>query len=505
MKTSKLISAALAAMLAVGTFAVIPSETGLSTAIVSEADTSATLSDFKATPGNRSVTLSWTRLYSAYAYSVYYRKSGDTEWKSYKTSTTPGCIITGLDPDTSYDFEVIAYDRDYNLLAYGFAYDVTPSSKNNTSENGFVISTDSDGLKYVASYKGSGGDIVIPSNVSYIGEEAFMENTSITSVTIPSKCTSIGNAAFKDCIKLKKVIVESNVSVSADAFSYCFSLESIEFKKSVRGIGEYAFLQCQGLKKLSIAEGSSNFTIYASAFRGCISLETVKLPKNCAKICPLAFLNCFSLREITVPSTTKFEYSGDNAHIGYFYAGKTAANAWDEKYYFGKADNKTSVYYETLSKNPVTNNFVQLGVLYYGIKKYTPAKVTMVVTKGSDAEKYAKKYDITYKYASGSSSSSSSGKLAAPENFRATKKTTTSISLAWDAVDGADAYAVYMYNSKTGKYEKYKTVQGAKCTVSGLTKGTKYKFKVYALNKVNGKYRTGNASDILTVSTKSAQ
>ena len=50
------------------------------------------------------------------------------------------------------------------------------------------------------------------------------------------------------------------------------------------------------------------------------------------------------------------------------------------------------------------------------------------------------------------------GKLPAPTGITATKSG-TKIIIKWDEVDGADAYRVYMYNSKTKKYEKYKNVK----------------------------------------------
>ena len=67
---------------------------------------------------------------------------------------------------------------------------------------------------------------------------------------------------------------------------------------------------------------------------------------------------------------------------------------------------------------------------------------------------------------------------------------------------GADAYRVYKYNPETKKYEKYKTVSGASCTIKDLEANTKYKFKVVALDKQNKKYVSGKTSKTVTVSTK---
>lgn len=62
-------------------------------------------------------------------------------------------------------------------------------------------------------------------------------------------------------------------------------------------------------------------------------------------------------------------------------------------------------------------------------------------------------------------------------------QTTTSITLKWNKVTGADGYRVYKYNTKTKKYEKLKDVTGTSLKISKLTAGAKYKFKVKAYTK----------------------
>lgn len=96
----------------------------------------------------------------------------------------------------------------------------------------------------------------------------------------------------------------------------------------------------------------------------------------------------------------------------------------------------------------------------------------------------------------------SAGKLKAPTDFKASTSQ-TKIVLKWNAVKGADAYRVYMYNAKTGKYEKYKTVSSAQCSITGLKKNTKYKFIVTPLTKnSSGKYVKQTNSKAKGVTTK---
>ncbi|MGN1133126.1 MAG: fibronectin type III domain-containing protein [Oscillospiraceae bacterium] len=58
----------------------------------------------------------------------------------------------------------------------------------------------------------------------------------------------------------------------------------------------------------------------------------------------------------------------------------------------------------------------------------------------------------------------------------------TSVKLTWSTVKDADGYYVYKYNTKTQKYEKFKTVKSNTFTFTNLAKGTTYKFAVKAYN-----------------------
>jgi hypothetical protein len=91
-------------------------------------------------------------------------------------------------------------------------------------------------------------------------------------------------------------------------------------------------------------------------------------------------------------------------------------------------------------------------------------------------------------------------KLPAPENIVYTAKS-DSITLKWDAVDGAEAYRIYMYNRETKKLEKYKNVSKTTCKVKDLTADTKYIFKIAAIDKVNDKYVEGSRSKQINVKT----
>lgn len=349
-------------------------------------------------------------------------------------------------------------------------------------ENDFIIETDADGDKYVSGYTGSGGDIVIPSGVVWIGEKAFSRNTSITSVTIPKTCWYwIDKNAFKDCTNLRSVTFEGSIDgIGEGAFNGCTALERVTFNGDVGredgsgGIGYRAFYGCTSLKVLKFTDSSAKLDMIGEyAFMNCTSLSQVELPADLSVIYGGAFLNCEALAVVSVPAAAKLE--GDHI-FGYMYG--TLEGGSKKGYLI--ADGKTSMRISDLDKS-ITQN-----------------AITLVISSGSGAERYVIKTGIGYTYGV---TPVSSKKLPAPENLKASAEANM-IVLKWDAVKGADGYRIYMYNSESDKYEVYKSVKSTKCIVTGLKKGTKYKFKVSSLKDSNGRYTAGKASEEISCSLK---
>ena len=78
-------------------------------------------------------------------------------------------------------------------------------------------------------YKGKGGDIVIPDNVTKIGDEVF-RGKKITGVVIPEGVQEIGAFAFQECTKLEKVQLPQSLGmVRKGAFHVCRSLTELIF------------------------------------------------------------------------------------------------------------------------------------------------------------------------------------------------------------------------------------------------------------------------------------
>ena len=103
-------------------------------------------------------------------------------------------------------------------------------------------------------------DLIIPDNVTSIGDFAFYGCTGLTSVTIPNSVTSIGKNVFEKCSNLTSVTIPNSVeSIGYYAFHNCTSLTSIEIPSSVTSINSYAFSGCSALSSFTVAEDNPNY------------------------------------------------------------------------------------------------------------------------------------------------------------------------------------------------------------------------------------------------------
>ena len=133
-------------------------------------------------------------------------------------------------------------------------------------------------------------------------------------------------------------------------------------------------------------------------------------------------------------------------------------------------------------------------------KTYDASSTIKATTKEADKQDNSngKNTDFTKPSSSNntsnSSASDSSSKLPAPKNLKA-KSGDEKIVLTWSKVSGADAYRVYIFDETKGKYVRYKTVKGTKCTITGIVGDKNYKFRVAGAvyNKSTKKYTSGNA------------
>ena len=143
---------------------------------------------------------------------------------------------------------------------------------------------------------------VIGYPVTAIGEGAFENNRSLTSVMIPYTVTEIGAKAFSHCY-LRSVSLSSGlVTIGDGAFNFCTKLTSILIPDGVKTIGENAF---SGTGLSSVAVPDSVTSLGNGAFSGCSELNSAILPQGINKISYGLFNQCLELKSLVIPEGVK--------------------------------------------------------------------------------------------------------------------------------------------------------------------------------------------------------
>ena len=146
----------------------------------------------------------------------------------------------------------------------------------------------------IISYRAKEANYVIPDSVISIGDFAFSECNSLTSIIIPDSVTSIGYSTFSECKSLTNINIPDSVTSIGDfAFSGCDSLTSINIPNGVTNIGHSTFSECKSLTNINIPDSVTSIGDFA--FSGCVSLTSINIPNGVTNIGQGAFKNCGSL------------------------------------------------------------------------------------------------------------------------------------------------------------------------------------------------------------------
>ena len=146
----------------------------------------------------------------------------------------------------------------------------------------------------IISYRAKEANYVIPDSVISIGDFAFSECNSLTSIIIPDSVTSIGYSTFSECKSLTNINIPDSVTSIGDfAFSGCDSLTSINIPNGVTNIGHSTFSECKSLTNINIPDSVTSIGDFA--FSGCDSLTSINIPNGVTNIGQGAFKNCGSL------------------------------------------------------------------------------------------------------------------------------------------------------------------------------------------------------------------
>lgn len=185
-----------------------------------------------------------------------------------------------------------------NLLLLGIGrYNKAPSSP---KDKLYIIRND-----VIIRYLGDGGEVIIPKNVTSIGNNAFAECKTLKTVIIPDNVTSIGSGAFTECVNLTKITIPNSVTlIGENAFDGCTHLTSIDIPNSISIIEKNLFRACSNLTKVSIPKSVT--TISDFAFVRCSGLASLDLPNSITSIGVGGFADCSNLRTININNNISF-------------------------------------------------------------------------------------------------------------------------------------------------------------------------------------------------------
>jgi hypothetical protein len=141
--------------------------------------------------------------------------------------------------------------------------------------------------------------------VTSIGEYAFENCNSLTSVTIPNSVTSIGNNAFDSCSALTSVSLDMS-SIPANLFPQSTALQNLTFGENVASIASGAFSSYYFLQNVT-----------------CLATNPPTLEDNTVFPYP-------NIATLTVPCGTLEDYSAPTSFWNMFFNGRISEDCNNE-------------------------------------------------------------------------------------------------------------------------------------------------------------------------------
>ncbi len=186
------------------------------------------------------------------------------------------------------------------------------ASAPNGSREGDFLFNNVEGVNTLCAYVGNDSEISLPTDYkgkSYIiGTNAFVYDTTITSVTIPNSVTSIGESAFRGCTGITNISIPNSVK-NIDGFAFYGSgLVEVELGNGIDTLETGTFAYCENLTKINLPVGIIQLGLLYNngqegVFEGCSNLASIVIPESVTTIGALTFNSCSNLKEIEIPNS----------------------------------------------------------------------------------------------------------------------------------------------------------------------------------------------------------
>lgn len=136
--------------------------------------------------------------------------------------------------------------------------------------------------------------LVIPSTLSVIGDDVFMDCKNIETLIVSEGVTQLGKHMFDGCSAIESVTLPSTLQTIYEyAFFECAAIPSIEIPDGVTRIDKYAFAKCMGLTSLTVPESVT--TVGKGIICDCNYITSVTLPQSWTELPEEMFSYCVGL------------------------------------------------------------------------------------------------------------------------------------------------------------------------------------------------------------------
>lgn len=140
-------------------------------------------------------------------------------------------------------------------------------------------------------------EIALPDGLERIGSGAFQFCESLVTISIPDRVTEIGDFAFRYCYNLENIDLGVGINtINEETFSDCRALAHLTIPDSVTKIEQGAFSR-SGLVSIVIP---NTVTFMGSCFYNCDKLECITVGSKVAQDNSFAYLYCDTIRSLTI-------------------------------------------------------------------------------------------------------------------------------------------------------------------------------------------------------------